>query len=337
MGRLGSVLDLLVVAVAATDRVVLIGLGHGLEDVEIVNLYSQTETSGTVCIFEIQRNFELRKGYAPLGRPSKNIYAYILDKSMNPLPQGEVGELYIGGDRLALGYINDPRLSGETFILDPFTPSINNRLYRTGDLAYELPDGNIKMVGRSDSRVKYKGYRIELSGIETTLDSHSEIQEAAVVVSEDASNKKHLVGYVVPKKGNSDLTTHMLREFLKDQLPMYMIPSVFVQMEKLPTTEDGKLDRRFLSNLRGFWNHIHSNECAAPSSETERELLTIWKQVMGLDSLGVDADFFELGGHSLQATQMASRIYERFGKSINLNDLFRYSTIRNLAAYLISR
>ena len=306
------------------------------KDARFVNLYSQTETSGTVCIFEIPRSFELKNGYVPLGSPIKNTCAYILDQSMNPVPRGEVGELYIGGDRVALGYINDPRLSGETFVLDPFTLDINSRLYRTGDLAYKLPDGDIQTMGRSDTRVKFNGYRVELTAIETSLATHSAIQEVAVVVSEDASRENYLVGYVVPKK-NSNFTTRMLRGFLKDKLPMYMIPSVFVEMEKLPVTENGKLDRGFLSSLKGFRKHIHGSENAAPSSEIERELLTIWKQVMGLESLGIDNDFFELGGHSLQATQISSRIYERLGESINLNDLFRHSTIRILAVYLINR
>ncbi|MFC1680478.1 amino acid adenylation domain-containing protein [Pseudomonadota bacterium] len=307
--------------------------GHAAQ---MVNLYSQTETSGTVCIFKIPRNYKDENGIVPLGKPTKDSTVYILDKAMNPVPGGGTGELYVGGDRVALGYVNDPRLSAETFICDPFKSDVNARLYKTGDLVYELPDGNLQTRGRADTRVNIDGYRIELTAIETLLDTCGELKKAVVVVSRDPSYPRHLVGYVVPKIFDKN-PTRRLRTFLKDKLPVFMLPTVFVQMEKLPVTDSGKVDRNFLSSLGGFEKPIHADVPDAPDSKAEQELLLIWKRVMELQSLGVNDDFFELGGHSLHATQICSQTYDNLGERIKLTDIFVYPTVRELAAYMESR
>jgi len=255
---------------------------------------------------------------------------------MNTMPVGETGELYVGGGRVALGYVNDPRLSGEAFIFDPFASDLNARLYRTGDLAYELPDGNIQLDGRSDTRVKVDGYRVELTAIETLLETCDEVQEAVVVVSRATPFRDHLVGYVVLET-HGNVTTRKLRNYLKDKLPMHMIPAVFVQIQTVPLTESGKVAREFLSGFGISNNPLQAEVFAAPDSDREKDLLVIWKQVMGLDSLGVDDNFFELGGHSLQATQISLLINEKHSDRINMTDVFVYPTVRDLSAYMENR
>lgn len=299
---------------------------------KFLNLYSQTETSGTVCMFEIPRGDTSREGYVPIGLPIRDIPVYVLDAGMNPVPRGEQGELYVGGDRVAFCYVNDPRLSGEKFLNDPFAADLSARLYKTGDLVSEQPDGNLQVFGRSDTRVKINGYRLELTEVETAINACKSVRRSAVGIRV-ISGEKRLVAYVVPEQ-SAEMDTHRLREYLQDRLPTYMIPSAFASMDSLPTTKSGKLDRHFLTTLDVFEKSARDEKSTIPSNEIEEALLKIWKRVLELDTLGVEGNFYELGGHSLAATRLSFEIFEQCGHRVNVVDILRFPTVRALARHI---
>ncbi len=217
------------------------------------------------------------------------------------VPVGEQGELLIGGVGLARGYLNQPKLTDERFIPDPFSTEPEARLYRTGDLACFLPDGNIQYIGRIDHQVKIRGFRIELGEIEAAMSQHPALREAVVIACEDKSGEKRLIAYIVPASESQQLQQPMaqirqLRTFLKEKLPEYMIPSTFVVMEALPLTPNGKIDRRALpepNQTRSVWQEAF----VAPRTSVEEHLAQIWSQLLDIEQVGIHDNFFELGGH----------------------------------------
>ncbi len=253
----------------------------------------------------------------PYGRPIANARYHVLDAAFEPCPIGAPGDLHIGGDCLCVGYAGQPDLTAAAFLPDPFSAEPGARLYCTGDRARAFPDGNLEFLGRADQQVKIRGFRIELGEIEAALARHPEVREAAVVVRED-----HLVAYVVCRNP-SDLAAHLRRT-----LPDYMIPSAFVTLDELPVTPNGKLDRRALPAPRR-----EGSEDAATTPAEER-LLAIWREVLGIERLGVNDSFFDLGGHSLLATQLMARLRESFGIEVHLRTLFQAPTVAGLAAAL---
>jgi len=303
------------------------------------NLYGPTETTIWSTIHQI----DSRNGPIPIGRPIANTQVYILDRYLQPVPIGVPGELYIGGDGLARGYLNRPELTDERFIPNPFSePSA--RLYKTGDLARYLPNGDIEYLGRIDHQVKVRGFRIELGEIEAVLCQHPNVQTAVVSVREDEPGNKRLVGYVVPhqeqgKQGeqgeNSHLTPHtspsLLRDFLKEKLPDYMVPSAFVLLEALPLTPNGKVDRRALPAPDTTRPELEST-FVAPRTPVEEVLAGIWAQVLALQQVSINDNFFDLGGHSLLATQLISRVGDTFRVELPLRCLFEAPTVAELAA-----
>ncbi len=279
----------------------------------------------------------LKKNTISIGKPIANTQIYILDKYGNLLPQGVTGELYVGGDGLAKGYLNRPDLTQEKFILNPFTKNNgkstkaeNERLYRTGDLARWLPDGKIEFAGRIDRQVKIRGFRIELGEIESVFNTHPQIQQAVVIATEDFTDNKRLVAYVVTK--NELLTTNQLREFLKQQLPDYMVPSTFVMLDSLPLTPNGKVDRRALPQPDVS---VISREVKtiAPRTPTDELIVAIWSEVLGVE-VGINDNFFDLGGHSLLATQVISRLRKAFSMDLPLHCLFEYDTVGELSKFI---
>jgi acyl-coenzyme A synthetase/AMP-(fatty) acid ligase len=212
-------------------------------DTELHNLYGPTEAAVDVTYWACQR--ESTKPIVPIGRPVANTQIYILDRQMQPVPIGISGELHIGGVQVARGYLNRPELTQEKFVPDPFSKKKGARLYKTGDLARYLPDGEIEYLGRLDFQVKIRGFRIELGEIEAALSQHQHVKEAVVIAGRDVSGGQRLVAYVVPSQDEKP-TVESLRSFLMDKLPEYMVPAVFVNLDALPLTANGKVDRKAL-------------------------------------------------------------------------------------------
>ena len=265
----------------------------------------------------------------PIGRPISNTQIHLLDEKQNAVPAGETGELYIGGECLARGYLHRPDLTAERFIPDPFSIEPLARLYKTGDLARLLPDGNIEYIGRADQQVKIHGYRVELGEIETVLGTHPAVRECAVMAREDVPGQKRLVGYVVLQPG-WEVTITGLRHALEEKLPDYMVPSSFVFLEALPVTPSGKVNRLGLPAPDQNRPRL-DEQFVAPSNDTEERLAAIWREVLSLKQVGTQDNFFELGGNSLMVGQVVSRVRETFKLELPARSLFDAPTIAALA------
>ena len=264
----------------------------------------------------------------PIGRPIANTRVFILDKNLQPVPVGVPGELHVGGASLARGYHNRPGLTAEKFIPNSLNAAAGTRLYKTGDLVRWLPDGQIEFIGRRDNQVKVRGQRIELGEIESVLIRHPEVREAAVISREDAKGENRLAAYVVAKT-NGKLKAGDLREYLKQNLPGAMLPAAFMLLDALPLTLNGKVDRNALP-APDF--KTESNQpFVVPRTPNEEKLSGIWREVLGIERIGVHDNFFELGGHSLTATQVISRLPGTFQVGVPLHDLFDSPTIAELA------
>ncbi|MTJ47693.1 non-ribosomal peptide synthetase/type I polyketide synthase [Dolichospermum sp. UHCC 0259] len=319
------------------------------------NVYGPTETTvwSTICEVKADRYFSNEDAPESIGRPIANTQTYILDQSFQPVPIGVIGELYIGGDGVARGYLNRPELNAGSFLNNPFKS--NSRIYKTGDLARYLPSGNIEYLGRIDNQVKIRGFRIEIGEIENVLDKHPEVEQGVVVVREDTPGNKQLVAYVVA--GQSQPSIPELRQFLKVQLPDYMIPAAFVILEALPLTPNGKVDRRELlrrsqeSGVRSQEKEesrkkelgtqglrpIRSQEEERGSHRLEGELIKIWEEVLEVEPIGIKDNFFEVGGHSLLTAILQSKIAKELGIEISIMDIFQYPNIESLAKYLLNQ
>ncbi|OBQ09627.1 non-ribosomal peptide synthetase [Anabaena sp. AL09] len=269
--------------------------------------------------------------FPPIGLPIANTQVYILDRYLQLLPIGVYGEIYIGGLSLARGYLNRPDLTSERFIANPFVA--NERLYKTGDLGRYLPDGNIDFLGRIDHQVKIRGFRIELGEIETVLSQHPQVQQVVVIVREDHPENKYLTAYIVSK--TETLTSSELRQFLKGNLPEYMIPAAFVMLKALPLTPNGKVDRRILPKPETT-NLALETAFVAPVTALETKLAEIWCTVLNRQQVGIYDNFFELGGHSLLITSVISRIREHFSIVLPLRSLFTAPTIAELSQLIIT-
>jgi len=271
----------------------------------------------------------------PIGRPIANTQIYLLDQNLQPVPVGVPSELYIGGDGLARGYLNRPELTAIKFIPNPFSDQPGSCLYKTGDLARYLPDGNIEFLGRRDNQVKIRGFRIELEEIEAVVGQHPAVGESVVMAHEDEVGSKRLVAYVVPHKQSSIScpefpSQSQLRNFLKQKLPDYMIPSAYVFLETLPLTPNGKIDRLALPAPDTLSPNLEST-FVPPSTAIEQQIAQIWIQLLKIDTVGLHDNFFELGGHSLLATQIISRLRLAFNVDIPLESLFDAPTIAQLS------
>ena len=306
-----------------------------LGDCCLYNQYGPTE-SHVVTVFNLSGPPPSQwPSLPPIGRPIANIKIYLLDHYRQPVPVGIVGEVNIGGDGLAVGYLKRPELTTERFIPNPFSEEPGARLYRTGDLARFLPDGNIEFLGRIDHQIKIRGYRIELGEIESVLEQHPAVRETVVVAGEDKRGNMRLVAYIVLHH-RSTISTNELRNFLKDKLPDYMIPSAFVVLDSLPLTPSGKVDRKALPEP-GPERPVAKDSYVAPRTPIENVLAGIWCEILGLKEVGIHDNFFELGGHSLLATQVISRLRKVFEVEIPLRTLFESPTVEELAFLLLQR
>ncbi|MCK4608033.1 MAG: amino acid adenylation domain-containing protein, partial [Gammaproteobacteria bacterium] len=300
-------------------------------NIDLYNLYGPTEASIDVTYWHCNKNYQDQK--VPIGKPITNTKIYILDNALQMVPIGITGELYIGGDGLALGYLNQPELTKQRFIKNPFSSNPKSRLYKTGDLAKWLPDGNIEYLGRIDDQVKIRGFRIELNEITNHLQNHPQISQATTLAKKDREGYSYLAAYLIPKQQKIDLTK--LRNHLKQYLPEYMLPSIYIQLDKFPITQNGKIDKRALLAINNSMA-IHSKNIQPPSTIEEQMLCTIWAKALDLTAgnISIHDDFFTIGGHSLLAMQIVIRINNFFGCNLKTHDLFKYSTIAKLAAQI---
>ena len=294
------------------------------------NTYGPTEATITAMLYAPLDGETSEQGLAPIGRPIANLQAYVLDQHLQPVPYGAPGELYLGGAGLARGYLNQPALTAERFIPNPYGRA-GSRLYRTGDLVRSLPDGNLLYVGRSDQQVKIRGYRIEPGEIEHVLLQHPCITESVVLAREDASGEKYLVAYIVSAR--AELSLIELRQFLSERLPAYMLPASYVLLEQFPLTTSGKINRRALPAPEGD-QQAGTSTYVPPRTPFEEILVGIWCNVLQKERIGIEDNFFEVGGHSLRAIQLAARIQDIFPLELPLKHLFAYPTIASLAEFL---
>ena len=296
-------------------------LSSALPSSRFINLYGSTEVAADATCHVAEGG----EGQSvPIGRPIANVQAYVLDDNLEPLPVGVAGELYIGGAGLARGYAGRTGLTAERFIPSPFGDG--SRLYRTGDLGRYLPEGGIAYAGRRDHQVKIRGFRIELGEVEAALLAHADVRQAVAVAREDVPGEPWLVAYVV-----GEVDGGALREHVKQHVPDYMVPSAFVQLDELPLTPSGKVDRLALPAPTG---RLDATSYVAPRTSVEEMLCSTWAEVLRLDRVGIDEDFFELGGQSLLAMRMFARIREDYAVELPLRTLFEAPTVRQFAVRL---
>jgi aspartate racemase len=298
------------------------------------NLYGPTETTIWSSVFQVgvQEAIQTKGGLESIGHPIANTQIYLLDQYLQPVPIGVSGELHIGGAGLARGYLNRPELTAEKFIQNPFGDDSDDRLYKTGDLARYLPDGNIEYLNRIDNHVKIRGFRIELGEIEAVLVQHPEVHEAVVIIREVQPGDKRLIAYLVPIKAQ-EVMPSTLRQFLKEKLPDYMVPSAFVELEAMPLTPNGKIDRRALPAPDHFRTEAEE-KFVAPRDALELQLTKIWEEVLGVHPIGVKDNFFALGGHSLLIIRLLTKIERSIGKNLPVATVFQAPTVEQLTNIL---
>ena len=295
-------------------------------DRQFFNAYGPTET--TVCCSMFQCDHHYPKG-PPIGTPISNFQLYVLDAYLQPVPIGVPGELCVSGTGLARGYMNRPDLTSEKFIPNPFDEKGGSRLYRTGDLVRYLPDGNIEYLGRIDSQVKVRGFRIELGEIQAVLERNELVKDTVVLIREDIKGDKRIVAYVVCES-SEDMDSLQLKDYLKNELPEFMVPAAIVRLEEMPLTPNGKIDRNALP-MPEISREELGVEFVEPRNETEEKLVNIGLELLKIEKIGVFDNFFDLGGHSLLATQFMSRVREEFGVELQLRILFEKPIIADLA------
>jgi hypothetical protein len=291
-------------------------------------MYGPTETT----IWSTTARVEQRSNSISIGRPIGNTEVYLVDDWLQPVPVNIPGQLYISGEGVVRGYLNWPELTADRFLPNPFTKTAGGRLYKTGDVARYSPDGSIEFLGRIDNQVKLRGFRIELSEIETALAQHSAVQQTAVLLRENPHGEKRLVAYVVTEPGVA-FSVGEMREFLKRKLPDYMMPSTLVTLENMPLTPNGKIHRNALPAPEQVKPELEK-PYEAPRNATEEILAGIWADLLDLEQVGIHDEFFEIGGHSILASQLISSLRETFQVELPLRSFFQAPTIAGLTATL---
>ena len=287
----------------------------------LLHVYGPTECTTFALFYRVQELPLENATTIPIGKPISNTTAYVLDRDRNPVPVGSPGELYLGGEGLARGYINQPELTREKFVPHPFSDG-TGLLYRTGDVVRYLADGNIEFIGRADGQVKIRGFRIEPSEIEVVVKRHPNVEDAAVLAREDELGKRRLVAYIVPQNRASAVDW---QAFLQTKLPEYMVPSFFVSLEKLPLTPNGKVDRQALPAPG-----LQLKSYRAPRSPQEEMLCAIFAEVLKVERVGIDDSFFALGGHSLMAIKLVNRIRGTLGIDLDVRSVFEMPIVAQL-------
>ena len=299
----------------------------------LFNVYGPTETTIWSTIDRVESNTRT----VSIGKPIANTQVYVVDKFMNPVPVGIPGELLIGGAGLARGYMNLPVLTNEKFIPDLFSKKQGALLYRTGDVVKFTSNGKLEYVGRKDNQVKIRGFRIELGEIEALITLEQSVKECIVVAKELIPGEKSLVAYIISSSEtiSTDIDTEYIRKSLKEKLPDYMVPTAIMMMDSFPMTPNGKIDRKALPEPERIITK-HEINYMAPSSKNEKQLESIWKEVLKLDNIDINSNFFDLGGHSLLLAQVRSKIGNVLNKEISMLELFKYPTIAALSGFLLA-
>ncbi|MGF7047829.1 amino acid adenylation domain-containing protein/non-ribosomal peptide synthase protein (TIGR01720 family) [Paenibacillus sp. DS2015] len=292
-------------------------------EVDIYNEYGPTETVVGCMIYRYSAEKD-RSAYVPIGKPAHNVKIYILDSALQPVPYHVVGDLYISGDGVARGYLNQPEISADRFIINPF--STTERMYTTGDQAKMLPDGNMVYVGRRDQQVKIRGYRIELGEIESCLSAFPGIQQCIVIDTTDHQGIQSLCAYFVSEEAvlSSDIRSYLLK-----YLPEYMLPQYFMQVQELSLTANGKIDRAALPAPVPMNVQLQNTQRQA-ETELEQTMVEVWREVLGVEHIGIEDDFYSMGGDSIKAIQVSSRLQE-YGYEVDIRDLLIYQTIGQIS------
>lgn len=322
-------------------------LQHPTCSVDLVNMYGPTECTDIACAHTVEPDVykaDLAAGRTsitlPIGRPNHNVRLFVLNESLQLVPFGSVGELFIGGAGVGRGYIHRPDLNAEKFVVNPFSKDEQDLWYRTGDLVRYWPDGNIEFIGRVDHQVKLRGLRIELGEIETQLTQLESVDASLLMVREDQPGFQQLVAYVVVSElYQSALSDEQqvnelqqsMRDALLDCLPDYMVPSAFMLLPEFTLTPNGKIDRKALPVPASA---LQQNTYVAPENELQTQLVELWQQLLGAEKVGIDDNFFELGGHSLLITKLIHHVDGELDSLITLRDVFRHPTVRELACFI---
>jgi acyl carrier protein len=301
----------------------------GYPKAKLLNIYGSSEVAADVTWHEVGEEEEEAQGTVsvPIGRPISNTQVYVLDRNRNAVPVGVRGEIYVGGDGLALGYWQQPEMTAERFVANSIAPDESERLYRTGDLGRWRSTGEIEYLGRMDGEVKVRGMRIELGEIETVLASHSWVEEAVVELSGEGAEQR-LVAYVVAG-GEGTPSARELRRHVRSKLPEHMAPASFVRVEELPLLPSGKVNRRALAMVEGV--ALSEQGMVAARTEVEQKLAGMWAEVLKVKEVGADQNFFEMGGHSLLVLQVMARIRREFDVELGVRTMFEEPTIAGLA------
>ncbi|WP_028595414.1 non-ribosomal peptide synthetase [Paenibacillus assamensis] len=296
-------------------------------ETKLINMYGITETTVHVTYKEITQT-EIEGNSANIGTPLPTLTAYVLDNQLKPVPIGVTGELFVGGEGVCRGYLNRPELTAERFLNSPFVPG--ERLYKSGDLAKRLPQGELVYMGRIDHQVKIRGHRIELAEVEAALLRHEGLQEAVVVARKDEDGQAYLCAYYTTA-ARIERSASVLRNDLKSVVPDYMVPSYFIQLDAVPLTSNGKVNRNALPEPQAYTLTVAAY--VDPRNEIEEVLVAIWQDVLDTERIGIEDDFFELGGDSIKAIQVSARLHG-YGYSMEMKDLFRLRTIGLLSDYV---
>lgn len=304
---------------------------HGDRSPQFINMYGITETTVHVTYRRITAQDIGPDTGNLIGIPLPDMKVYVLNRHMQPVPPGVLGEMYVGGAGVATGYLNRAELNSERFVLDPFSYDPDARMYKSGDLARIRHNGELEYVGRADDQVKIRGFRIESGEIEAALKEHPSVREAVVIAADDPHGDKRLIAYV--ETDQSDDIVPALRAYLESRLPAFMIPSLFMRLQSMPLTHNGKIDRDSLPQP-GYEKTNLQPTYVAPRNPAEMKMAAIWEEVLGIKEVGVEANFFDLGGHSLLATRLLSRIREAFQTELPLHALFDAPTVAGLTSKL---
>jgi amino acid adenylation domain-containing protein len=292
---------------------------------DLYNLYGPTETT----VWSAAQKVSAAEKQILIGRPVANNTLYVLDSERELVPIGSVGELYIGGDGLAREYLHRPDVTAERFITHTFAPGRTERLYRTGDLVRHMRDGRLEFIGRIDAQIKIRGVRIELGEIEVALREHPDIRDAVVLVVDDGTEDKRLVGYVIPHSPAAVPQVGTLTQWLGTKLPKMLVPSALVFLPEFPKTPNGKLDRRALPQPA-----LKTAPGVSAPTDLDGQIAAIWAEALGLEHVGLDERFFDIGGHSLLMVEVHDKLREKAGYTVPLLDLFQFPTVRALAQHL---
>jgi amino acid adenylation domain-containing protein len=311
-------------------------LRFNLKDLNVVHVYGPTECTTFAIAFPIEQTASIKQD-VPIGKPISNTQAYVLDEKLQCMPPGEIGELYLGGDGLAFGYLNDPKQTTEKFIQNPLNS--RKKLYKTGDLVYWLPDVGIVYVNRTDSQVKINGFRVEISEVEASIVKNRVVKQATVIAQEDSAGRKELIAYVCFYE-NKYLNFSQFHQYLKENIAYYMMPKKVIQVDHIPLTINGKTDKVRLAEMKGR-NILEADIYDDPTNQIEKMVAEVWQELLGMGLINTNQNFFDLGAHSLMLGEACSLLNSQLNemglKPISILDILSYPTIQLLTKYASER